>query len=107
MVNAAMAFDRKRLAPLYRLTVGEPGESHALEIASRYGLPDHVVRFARSMIGSMEADFHALLRDLKDKGERLDQTLAELASREERLLRSERDLAGRAAQAARDSSGVS
>jgi DNA mismatch repair protein MutS2 len=99
MVNAAMAFDRQRLAPLYRLTVGEPGESHALEIASRYGLPDHVVRFARSMIGSMEADFHALLRDLKDKGERLDQTLAELAAREEKILRGERDLAGRAAQA--------
>ena len=99
MVNAAMAFDRKKLAPLYRLTVGEPGESHALEIASRYGLPDHVVRFARSMIGSMEADFHALLRELKDKTERLDQTLADLGLREERLARSERDLAGRAAQA--------
>jgi DNA mismatch repair protein MutS2 len=99
MVNAAMAFDRQKLAPLYRLTVGEPGESHALEIASRYGLPDHVVRFARSMIGTMEADFHALLRDLKDKGERLDQTLASLAQREEQLLRGERDLAGRAAQA--------
>jgi len=99
MLNAAMAFDRTRLAPLYRLTVGEPGESHALEIASRYGLPDHVVRFARSMIGTMEADFHALLRDLKDKGERLDRTLQDLAGREEGLARGERDLAARAAQA--------
>jgi DNA mismatch repair protein MutS2 len=99
MVNAAMAFDRQKLAPLYRLTVGQPGESHALEIASRYGLPEHVVRFARGMIGSMEADFHALLRELKEKGERLDQTLAELSGREERLARGERDLAGMAAQA--------
>jgi DNA mismatch repair protein MutS2 len=99
MVNAAMAFDRQKLAPLYRLTVGEPGESHALEIASRYGLPDHVVRFARSMIGSMEADFHALLRDLKDKGEQLDRTLTSLARREEQLLRGERELAGRVTQA--------
>jgi DNA mismatch repair protein MutS2 len=99
MVNAAMAFDRKKLAPLYRLTVGEPGESHALEIASRYGLPEHVVRFARGMIGSMEADFHALLRDLKEKRERLDLTLAQLSEREEKLLRGERDLSARAAQA--------
>jgi DNA mismatch repair protein MutS2 len=99
MVNAAMAFDRKKLAPLYRLTVGEPGESHALEIASRYGLPDHVVRFARGMIGTMEADFHSLLRELKDKAERLDQTLAELAQREDKIARSERELAGRVAQA--------
>ena len=99
MVNAAMAFDRQKLAPLYRLTVGEPGESHALEIASRYGLPDHVVRFARGMIGTMEADFHALLRDLKDKAERLELTLKELGEREEKIARGERDLAGRVAQA--------
>jgi len=99
MVNAAMAFDRQKLAPLYRLTVGEPGESHALEIASRYGLPERVVRFARGMIGSMEADFHALLRDLKEKREQLERTLAELAQREETLARSERKLAERVDEA--------
>ncbi|HBA90001.1 MAG TPA: endonuclease MutS2 [Geobacter sp.] len=95
MVNAAMAFDRQKLAPLYRLVVGEPGESHALEIASRYGLPERVVRFARGMIGTMEADFHALLRDLKEKREQLDTTLEDLAEREEKLARGERDLASR------------
>jgi DNA mismatch repair protein MutS2 len=99
MVNAAMAFDRQKLAPLYRLTVGEPGESHALEIASRYGLPERVVAFARSMIGSMEADFHALLRDLKEKREQLEHTLCELARREEILARSERNLAERVDEA--------
>jgi len=99
MANAAMAFDREKLVPLYRLTVGEPGESHALEIASRYGLPEHVVRFARGMIGTMEADFHSLLRDLKDKRNQLDRTLAELAEREESIVRGERDLATRMSQA--------
>lgn len=98
MANAAMAFDREKLVPLYRLTVGEPGESHALEIASRYGLPEHVVRFARGMIGTMEADFHSLLRDLKDKRNQLDRTLAELAEREEGIVRGERDLAARMSQ---------
>jgi DNA mismatch repair protein MutS2 len=101
MVNAAMAFDRDRLAPLYRLTVGEPGESHALEIASRYGLPERVVRFARGMIGTMEADFHALLRDLKEKRALLERTLADLAQREEKLVRNEQNLAGRAEEANR------
>ena len=99
MVNAAMAFDRQKLAPLYRLTVGEPGESHALEIASRYGLPERVVRFARGMIGTMEADFHALLRDLKEKREQLEQTLAQLAQREETLARAEKNLSQRADEA--------
>ena len=99
MVNAAMAFDRQKLAPLYRLTVGEPGESHALEIASRYGLPERVVRFARGMIGTMEADFHSLLRELKEKREQLDRTLAELSQREEKLARAERNLALRSDEA--------
>ena len=99
MLNAAMAFDRQKLAPLYRLTAGEPGESHALEIASRYGLPERVVSFARGMIGSMEADFHALLRDLKEKRRLLDDTLIQLAEREEALARAERKLAERAEEA--------
>lgn len=99
MVNAAMAFDREQLRPLYRLKVGEPGESHALEIASRYGLPDKVVRFARGMIGTMQADFHLLLRELKEKGSRADQTLAELRMREERLARGEAQLKERTLQA--------
>ncbi|MBJ6802507.1 endonuclease MutS2 [Geomonas propionica] len=101
MVNAAMAFDRQKLAPLYRLVVGEPGESHALEIASRYGLPERVVTFARGMIGTMEADFHALLRDLKEKREQLDRTLAELSEREEKVGRAERSLVDRRDEAAR------
>lgn len=101
MVNAAMAFDRQKLAPLYRLVVGEPGESHALEIASRYGLPERVVRFARGMIGTMEADFHALLRDLKEKRERLERTLADLAQREEKVARAEQNLVDRSEEAAK------
>lgn len=101
MVNAAMAFDRDRLAPLYRLVVGEPGESHALEIASRYGLPERVVAFARGMIGTMEADFHALLRDLKGKRERLERTLHELDMREEKLATAEANLVDRRDEAAK------
>ncbi|MBJ6727817.1 endonuclease MutS2 [Geomesophilobacter sediminis] len=92
MVNAAMAFDREQLSPLYRLTQGEPGESHALEIARRYGLPERVVEFARSMVGTMQADFHLLLRDLKEKSAQWDRKLDELACREEAVVRNEQSL---------------
>lgn len=92
MVNAAMAFDRERLTPLYRLKRGEPGESHALEIARSYGLPQRVVAFAQGMIGTLQADFHNLLRELKEKGALLDRTLADLGEREERLVRGEESL---------------
>jgi len=67
MINASMEFDRKTLSPLYRLKIGEPGESHALEIARRYGLPESTLNRAASMLGTMEAEFHALLNDLKER----------------------------------------
>jgi len=99
MVNAAMAFDRERLTPLFRLKVGEPGESHALEIARRYGLPENVVTHAREMLGTMEADFHALLAELKQKSQAADDTLDDLARREEELKRREDQLRGRLEEA--------
>ncbi|AAR33878.1 endonuclease MutS2 [Geobacter sulfurreducens] len=77
MVNASMEFDRQTLTPLYRLTVGEPGQSHALEIARRYGLPDRVVAVATGMLSRMETEFHELLAELKDQRRRHEEALAE------------------------------
>ncbi|MCL1964177.1 MAG: DNA mismatch repair protein MutS [Firmicutes bacterium] len=53
--NARMAFDRESLAPLYRLELGEAGESCALYIAQRLGLPAHMLARAR------EAAYHGAL----------------------------------------------
>ena len=39
LVNARMAFDKESLMPLYRLEIGEAGESCALYIAERLGMP--------------------------------------------------------------------
>lgn len=47
LVNARMAFDKQTLLPLYRLEIGEAGESCALYIASRLGLPKRLVQRAR------------------------------------------------------------
>lgn len=46
MKNARMAFDRESLKPLYRLEIGEAGESCALYIAKRLGLPKHMLERA-------------------------------------------------------------
>lgn len=46
LVNAKMAFDRESLKPLYRLEIGEAGESCALYIAKRLGLPRHMLERA-------------------------------------------------------------
>lgn len=46
LVNARMAFDRESLRPLYRLELGEAGESCALYIAQRFGFPEHLLKTA-------------------------------------------------------------
>lgn len=67
MVNASMEFDIKTLSPLYRLRSGEPGQSHALEIAQRYGLPESLIDDARKMLGSMKVEFDQMISDLNMK----------------------------------------
>lgn len=49
LINARMAFDRESLKPLYRLEIGEAGESCALYIAKRLGLPQRMLKAAYDM----------------------------------------------------------
>jgi len=46
LINARMAFDRESLKPLYRLEIGEAGQSCALYIAKRLGMPAHILKKA-------------------------------------------------------------
>lgn len=46
LVNARMAFDLQSLLPFYRLEIGEAGESCALYIARRLGLPKKLIERA-------------------------------------------------------------
>ncbi len=46
VMNARMAFDKESLMPLYRLEIGEAGESCALYIAEKLGMPRKMLRRA-------------------------------------------------------------
>lgn len=50
LINARMAFDREKLCPLYRLQLGEAGESCALYIAKRLGFPAHLLDMAEQVV---------------------------------------------------------
>ncbi|WP_138494962.1 endonuclease MutS2 [Paenibacillus pinistramenti] len=54
--NARMEFDPVSLKPLYRLTLGEAGQSYALEIARRLGMSEGVVRRSRELMQRPAAD---------------------------------------------------
>lgn len=46
VINARMTFDRESLKPLYQLVIGEAGESCALYIARKLGMPEEMLRRA-------------------------------------------------------------
>jgi DNA mismatch repair protein MutS2 len=50
VANAGTGFDPDTHAPLYRVALGRPGTSHALQIAERLGLDAAVVESARELV---------------------------------------------------------
>ncbi len=62
-LNGAVGFDAETLAPTYTLTLGRPGPSHALEIASRLGLDASVIERAREGLAPERVETERLLRE--------------------------------------------
>ncbi len=60
--NGSMAFDGESLAPLYRLDLGIPGNSHALDIAARVGMPQAIVDRARQLLGKRDQTLDNLIQ---------------------------------------------
>ncbi len=85
VTNASVEFGTETLAPTYRILMGVPGESHALDIARRSGLPAAIADQAEQYISNNQADISALIRGLNAKHE-------ELAKRETEFAIKERDI---------------
>lgn len=66
-INASVEFDQNTLSPSYHLLMGVPGESHALDIAQKSGLPADICKVARTYIATEQADVSALIRGLNRK----------------------------------------
>ena len=67
MANASVELDPRTLAPTYKLTVGLPGSSYALAIASRLGLDDVTVAQARSFLGPVHRETEGILKELHEE----------------------------------------
>jgi DNA mismatch repair protein MutS2 len=63
--NASVEFDLATLSPTYRLLVGLPGRSNALEIASRLGLPRVIVERARAALDPASVEAGQLLDQIQ------------------------------------------
>ena len=71
-VNASVEFDTSTLSPSYKLNMGIPGESHAVAIARKSGLPQEVVNAAKNYIATEQADVSSLIKGLNKKHSELD-----------------------------------
>ncbi|MGQ0666883.1 MAG: endonuclease MutS2, partial [Nitrospiraceae bacterium] len=82
--NASVEFDVSRLAPTYRLFLGIPGGSSALEIAGRLGMDEAILRDARRRLHHENRRLDDLMADLQRTQRRLadDTELAQQAREE-------------------------
>ena len=67
-VNGAMLYDRHLMQPLFKLSIGRPGSSFAIEIARKTGIPEEVIAEASRIVGSDYIDMDKYLQDIvRDK----------------------------------------
>jgi DNA mismatch repair protein MutS2 len=79
MVNASVEFDLDSLRPLYRLHIGLPGRSFAIDIACRLGIPPTIIQRSRELLGDTGAEVAALLDRLQALEQRREADACEVA----------------------------
>ena len=84
--NASVEFDSRTLSPTYRIITGIPGESRALDIAARNGLPPEMIAQAKNYLDSGYSDVSALISGLKEKHRELNALTEKVKSEDIRLL---------------------
>lgn len=94
MVNGSMLYDRQRMQPMFKLAIGQPGTSFALDIARKIGLPGDIIDSAAQIVGSDYVNFDKYIadinrdrrywenkrRDIRQKEKRLDEILEQYHS---------------------------
>ena len=93
VLNASMGFDEQTLEPTFVLHTGMPGKSAGLEIATRLGLPEDIMRRARESLSDRERDLARFLSELHQRLEGVQKLEADLKQKQVELAASEKELA--------------
>jgi DNA mismatch repair protein MutS2 len=83
--NGAMQFDTKKLEPLFKLEIGKPGSSFALEIARKTGLPAATLQRAEKIIGTELTGLETLMKSVAEEKQLLERRKREIEQREAKL----------------------
>ena len=88
-INARVEFDGRQGLPTYRLSLGDAGSSHALDVAHQLGLEPGIVQAARGFLAPTAAEVEELLSSLEAEHRAAAQDRQEAA---EALRRAENEL---------------
>ena len=86
--NASVELDPETMLPNYRLIMGLPGQSYAMQVAKRLGLEESIVEHAESMLDPLRSQTESLLKSLQSERDRVrevQQQTAEDRAEAERL----------------------
>jgi len=66
-MNAAMQFDSDKHQPTYKFKLGLPGNSFAIEVASRLGMESSLIERAKELTGSQNVEMTDLLMKMSEE----------------------------------------
>jgi DNA mismatch repair protein MutS2 len=82
VANAAMAYDVEQLRPMYKLVMGKPGSSFAIELARSSGLEEPILQRARNLSSGTGAEVEELLTQLEREKNQYESRLRLLEEKE-------------------------
>jgi DNA mismatch repair protein MutS2 len=103
--NASVEFNAVTLSPTYRLILGTPGGSSAIDIAGRLGMEEAILDDAVRLVGRTERAIELLMEELQEKRRVLDEDARRIAERRaeaEAAARVQKELAERLAEAEKE-----
>ncbi len=92
VINGGMIFDSDALAPTFKLQLGTPGASYALEISNRMGLPSRIVQRSRTLLEDGSIQLENILSGLEKERMKAMSLHLELQTREQKLTETERKI---------------
>jgi DNA mismatch repair protein MutS2 len=91
MVNAAMLFNTKTFQPEFRIHVGRPGASHALNLARQLNLPSEVLNHAETILDSDQLRLESMLANLEEDQRQFYQDVEQLRIDKERTSQAKKE----------------
>ena len=85
VINGAMQFDAKNIAPLFKLEMGLPGNSFAFELARKMCLPEEIIKDAENRAGEEFVGIERNLRKIARNRRVLDEKIQKIRNTDKTL----------------------